>query len=332
VPDTQLPPPRRRPKRAMTMLSVLRDVLEVDPETGKTQLQNPRSVVHGLAIHPAPTKPGLHLLTPAQLAGLCIDEARITGDGAAGYQRALRPRHARTIARRLAEGEPFPPILYAVDEDYPEVAEIIDGQHRAAGGIIAREPVWAVCFEATPAERRKLFAGQAKAAKVDRNTLLLSGDQPWHVYLQRALADSSHPWAPIVSKNGWGHTLAISQAYDLMVRFVTRMQHHGPSISDEVLRERWNELRANLLPELLLAVGTRQANPHAWSSKSLRALVATANRCVNDLDTIQRWRERMPLFDYAGYRSLSSVEMADRMLDHWNRGLKRADQITREAA
>lgn len=311
------------------MLVVCLDVLQTDPATGKVPLRSPKSVTDGLTPRPAPLKPGLHLLTPAQVAGLAINAIRIDHH-VEGYQRELKVAHARKIARKLADGHPMPPILYALDEG-DVTAEIIDGQHRAAAAIIARQPIWGVCFEATPEERAKLFASQGAARKIDNVTLILSGDQPWHRYMQDVLINTEHAWADIASQYGSASTIRIDQAYALMIRFVCGVNH--PGSLDEQLSHRWNHVRANLLPQLLVACGQKRSNPHAWTAIALRSLVATATLVVDDFATVERWKAHMPAFDFAGHRHIRSTrEFSERLVEHWNRGLKRSDQVAREAA
>lgn len=296
---------------------------------GKVNTKAP-SVTAGLEARPAPTKPGLHLLTPAQVAGLRVEPVRV-GREVSGYQRTLIVPHARAIARRLAEGEPMPPILYAVDDERDN-GEIVDGQHRAAAAIIASTPIWAVCFEATPEERRRLFANQGKASKVNQNTLLLAGDQPWHAYLKAAVTDDHHPWYALVTTHGGRDHLSVAQAWRLIRSWVVGITHDG-SVSDEILRERWNAARADVLAELLQAFGTKRSNPHAWSAIGLRAIVSTAVLAIDGPDTLDRWAARMPSFNFADYRWLrSSAQLSDHLLEHWNRGLRTANRVERRAA
>jgi hypothetical protein len=90
----------------------------------------------------------------------------------------------------------------------------------------------------------------------------------------------------------------------------------------------FDEKLGHQLATFVKVFGNSQTNPLAFKGRSLRAIAFAAvwifrrNPAVKDGD-VERWKQRMPQFEFAKYPHLlgKEQEMALMMVEHWNKRL-----------
>jgi hypothetical protein len=290
-------------------------------------------VTDGLRPQRPPTGEGLHVLRPEQLLPLQVHAVAVNGR-VVGYQRELDVAHARKVARQMRDGRPMPPITLALD-GRGHLA-VVDGQHRAAAGVIARVPVEAIVKRMTKEEQAALFFGQRNAKTVDRNVLVLAGHGPFDRYVQEAVSVNAHPWHPIVSANRHSKTkIAPYAMFQLLVRYVGNVEgqaaaHKGP------MDDRWDRGCADELAALVSCFGNKQTNPLAFRPATVQAIGAAAmwvfRRHSRHEDDFERWQKHMPLFPFEQWLHVRTQrQMTNALLDHWNKRLSGSRRVTRPA-
>lgn len=284
-----------------------------------------------------PRKPaiteGLQTLAPEELLTLRINELSVNG-AVRGYQRPYDPRHARKAARALREGKPFPPIIVAVNGRGQ--LEVVEGQHRACAGVIARIPVEAVIKRMDAATRQALFTGQRHAKRVDPNVLTLTDTGPFQRYVQEAVSTAGHPWSDIVSANRTSKTRIGPYAmFQLLVRYVGNVEGTGSGVAGKgVFDDRWDRGLADELAPLIAAFGNKQIHPLAFRPWTLQAIGASAmwvfRRHEPLIEDRERWARHMPTFPFDHYLFIrTQQDMTDRLVDHWNKRLSAGRRVVR---
>jgi hypothetical protein len=322
-----------------TIFDLLQDVRQAGPN-GRVSKDAP-SVVKGMKPKPIDTSvTGLHEFSPEYLLSLQVPTIEYTeGQEIAGFQRFLRVPSARKIARAMIEGKEMPPGLISIDEEGNPL--VTDAQHRIVGAVMARKPLKLVLEHRTREAAQQLFADQKKGLQPDNDTLILSGHGPYNEYIQDAVTNPDHPWFPIAGAGkvgGKGSTDKMSP-YTMKFMLVAYVGNQagtkgGVDAAEEpTIRDRWNKDAADELAELIKAFGTKKERPEAFTSVALRAtaiaatlVIARRNRTRKD---IERWKIHMPKFNYLVHSYLSSTDLTDRMLDHWNKKLKTENRVQR---
>lgn len=309
-----------------TLFEVLKTV-----HTGQSRVTN---AAQGRKPVPFSLREGSTELGPDQLCWARIPIQRIKEGKIDGYQRHLNAYKARQFARHLQDPahanylKTIPAIEVSITNGQ---AFITDGQHRAAGAVIAGKPIRALLTKRTMEEARQLFAGQAKASRVNRNILIFDGDDPIEEYIQDAVTDPKHPWNPIISTSAspntsGGNKISATAAYSMLQTYVMRDSGEGRRTISPETAARFDKATADGLATLLAAFGTRRTNPLAWSSTSLRAIAKAARAVFRDRDPDpkdkDRWTRNMPRFNFASYAYIrSSAELSKKLVEHWNKGL-----------
>lgn len=279
-------------------------------------------------MRPAATE-GLYLLTPENLLTLKVAAIDVNGR-VTGYQRPLKPAHARKIARALIQGKPFPPIILAVDGHGN--LYIVEGQHRAVGAVMARVPIEAVIKRMNKDQQREMFAGQRRAAPVDANVLILAGTGPFERYIQEACSTSNHAWSEIASANLSAKTrITPHMMMGALVRYVANTESHHVS---ERHAERWDRALADELAPMIACFGNKQTNPLAFNQMTFRAIASSAmwvfRRNEHRDDDHGRWLTHMPKFAFDRYLFVRNYgRMTDELLAHWNKRLSSERRVTR---
>lgn len=287
------------------------------------------TVADGLEPKRPPAKEGLHLFTPAELLTLHVPVVEVNSS-VRGYQRPFERPHARKVARAIADGKPMPPIIVAVDGR--GVMSLPEGQHRAVGAVIAREPIEGIVKRMSKEEQRELFAGQRKAKTVDRNVLILAGTGPYERYIQDALVNNRNPWHRIVSANPSSKTRITPYAMlNLLTSFV------GNAIGNrlnQTMEERWDQDLADGLAPLVACFGDKQTNPPAFASAALRGIGQAAmyvfrrNEHGQD-DDYDRWVVHMPKFPWERYMHVrTTADFTFHLVAHWNKRLHASRRVT----
>jgi hypothetical protein len=306
-----------------------------DTENPSKVVPSGRTVVYGLTPTDPPKRVGYHVLTPEELAGLAISQLEVDrGKGKEGYQRGVNTAHARAIARRLKEGYPMPPILYALPEN-GEASEVVDGQHRALGALIARMPIHAVAFDLSQEDRARLFAGQRAAKAVDRRTLILNGSGLADEYIQDALTAVEHPWSELIAEyNGQKDRIPVATAWDLISRYVLGTYSNVNALTPEFIGAAWDAKYADELADLIIPFGSKETNPAAFDVRALRAItyaaIAIIRRRESAASDKRRWVRHMPAFRFQDYPHVrSSAELADHLVAHWNKRMAVDKRVSR---
>lgn len=296
-------------------------------QDGQRATKNAPSIVDGLVAEPVPAVEGVVWLTPAQLLSLEVPVVARDNGGFAGFQREKITAHARKIAEAMREGAPFPPISISLLEDGRLVTN--DGQHRGLGGVIAGVPVRAVIERRTEEEARQLFALQGKGRRVNANTLVLAGRDPFSLYVQEACVDPRHPWAGIVGETSTPTRISAGQMREAIAKYCgARLGTMHEVDPGSFSRELCDELAA-----LFGAFGTKKTNPAAFDVLAVRAITDAAVLIVRrggGRANFDRWMLRMPKFPFMSYRSYrKSREVADLLVAHFNVRLGDARKVSR---
>lgn len=314
-----------------TVFDLTKDIYAVDDgQRGKARIAlmlrqgvTPPYVVDGLKMRRAPAQEGLHTFTPEELLSLYVQQIDVNGR-VVGYQRDLDIRHARRVALALRAGKPMPVIHVALDGKGR--MSIVDGQHRAAGAVIARLPIDGVIRRMNQAEQAELFFGQRSAKTVDPNVLVLAGTDPFSRYVQEALEDSRHAWSRIVSSNRKSKTRITPFAmFQLVLRYVANAETGGARVTSLHV-ERWDRGLADELALLISCFGNKQTHPLAFRPSTIQAIGAAARvvmrREERHPDDHERWQKHMPLFPFDQWLHIRTQRlMTEHLLDHWNKRL-----------
>jgi hypothetical protein len=281
-------------------------------------------VTDGLKMEKFPIKAGYHVATPEQLLTLKVPTQRIEGGEIKGFQRPFNSKRARHIGLAMLEGNLMPTIEIAL---HGNTAWLVEGQHRAGGAVMAREPLPTLSRHMTEDEMRTLFAQQAKASAVNPSVLVLSADDPFSEYIQDAVTDDAHAWAPLVSaQTSPKDKINASQGRGVLAAYVTNTLASG-SHKLELGHAEFSEQRALDLGQMLLSFGGKAENPLPYRSTNLRALTNVAVRVIirhehESRDAIRRWNEHMRKFPFAAHAAVTSTQdMVPVLLGHWNKRL-----------
>lgn len=296
-------------------------------ESGSVNPQNRIPITQGIQVGNAPKSQGIHKLTPNQAASLVIQRLRVRSDDEAvsdadireGYQREVRVKHVRDVARRLLEGYPFPPILYGPNETGE--CEVIDGQHRALACVLSRVPILAACVVLSPEDRAKLFVGQRHAKAVSKDHLVLAGSTPPDLYVLDALTsntivevvdgkevETEHPWAKLVStSSSKGITPALMRAVITAWcagRLSASLAGTGSAndrIQVEYELKTFSDEKADELGRLLLSMlkVPRKEHPHsnAYLAPSIRAIQSLATMVITRRDNDKDRKRSQAVWD-----------------------------------
>lgn len=283
-----------------------------------------------------PKGEGLKTLAPEELLSVLVPVARIRHGKIEGYQRSFNATKARAIGKWIEDnktGKAYLKMLPVIEisvvgtsgDDY--VAFYTDGQHRAAGAVIAGHPIRAVITKRTPDEARRLFTLQGKATRPSRNLLIIDSDGPYEEYIQDAMTSDNHPWSNLItnavsgsSKNRMSATAAFTM---LQIYIRGKISPAGRDVGNVTDQMEFSREDADELAIFMAAFGTRVSNPVAYSSVGLRAIALTARAVFKSRERhdgdFNRWITRMPTFNFANYIYLkSSTELADQMIRFWN--------------
>lgn len=288
-------------------------------------------VTDGLRPRKAPPQEGLHTFTPEELLTLHVQTVTVNGN-VTGYQRDADARHARKVARAMLDGKPMPEIQVAVDGKGR--MSIVDGQHRALAGVIARLPVTGIVKRMDKQTQAELFFGQRSAKTVDPNVLVLAGTSSYARYVQDALEGNRHPWNSIVSANRQSKTRISPYAmFQLIIRYVANTDTGGAKLSPQV-EEKWDRGLADELAPLIACFGNKQTNPLAFRPFAVQAIGATAmwvfRRSPSHPDDCERWQRHMPTFAWDEWLHIRTQRfMVGHLIDHWNKRLSAERRVTR---
>lgn len=290
----------------------------------KRGVVTPRAL-DGLRLRKPPRTEGLHLLTPEELLGVHVDETSLNGT-LSGYQRTLKMADARRIAAWLRDGKPIPIVEIAVDGHGR--CYFVDGQHRAAGAVIARVPIQARIQRLDKAGQAALFYSQRYQRRIDKNVLIAgAGDGLFEKYVQEALTVATHPWAGMVSLNKSSKTRFGPYAmYQLLTRYVGNANLHAATISGN-FDDRWDRGLADELAPLIRCFGNKATNPLAFRPATLQSIGGTAmwvfRRRDPHPDDYGRWLSHMPLFPFEDWLHVRKQgHMVTHLIEHWNKGLR----------
>jgi hypothetical protein len=268
-------------------------------------------------------------LSPEEALTVIIPTVSVNGR-VIGYQREFSRPHARRVANDLKAGKVFPPVNLAQDGNGKVFG--VDGQHRLAAAVIAREPVLAVVRRLTKEQQKQLFGDQRKARSVDRNVLILAGTSPYERYIQDAVATDRHPWGRLASANTSSKTrLTPYQMLHLLTSYVGNSL--GATLNKHVL-ERWDQELADELAPLIACFGNKQDNPAAFRPPVIRGIGDAAMFVFRRNDAVQasdheRWVRHMPGFKFNDYLFIRThQEMTYRLVGHWNKKLFEARKVS----
>lgn len=327
---------------AVTLGDLLRDAplntipasLRGNNKTTRAERAKLPRALDGLKPKPAPAREGLLTMTPENLAALRVDVVEVNGS-ISGYQRDLDIKRARRIADELRAGKPVPPISVALDGR--GVMWDVDGQHRAAGAILARVPIHAAVQKMSKAEAKELFLSQQKATRVSRDVLTLAGTDPLATYIQAAILTNGHPWHGIVSARRDSKTMISPYvAYQLLLRYVYNVEGQGASTryTTKTHYERWDVGLADDLAPLIRCFGNKQTNPLAFKTGTVQAIGGAAmhvfrRNTTHDGDH-ERWVLHMPTFRFENYVHVTGqLAKTDWLLAHWNKRLSGKRRVSR---
>lgn len=299
-----------------------------DVVAARRQGRETAKVLDGIKRRRAPNEEGEHYLSPEQLLNLTVPEVSMNGK-LSGYQRAFDPKQARKAARAMLDGEPAAPIIVAIPG-----LEIVDGQHRAAAGVIARMPVWAIFKRMDKDTRRRLFNSQRYSKRVDGNTFVLGDDGLFAKYIREAIETNENPWSEIVSHNPKSKTRIGPYAmFQLLVRYIGNAEGQGTgSKVKSGLDEAWDRGLADELAPMIACFGDKQSNPLAFKPANLQAIGATAMWVFRRHDALaedhERWLRHMPSFPFDRYPHIRTQrDMTQQLIRHWNKRLSEARQV-----
>jgi hypothetical protein len=274
---------------------------------------------------------GLQKLSPEQLLSIRVPVQKITGGHVTGYQRHLDSYKARRAAERIKNDPEYEKTIGTpeVSIDGNGQAFYTDGQHRAAGAVIARKPLVVRVTKRSETQARQLFADQRYATKPSANVQIFNGTGPFEEYIQDAVTDPQHPWNRLIStaqKGGSPSKMSAAGALSMLKIFVGRSAHFGNTVGGGGVEDRFEEKAADQLAVLVSAFGTRQTNPLAYKASALRAIALTAKAVFRDRephkDDEQRWVTHMTRFPFHAFASITSAsELSLRMKLHWNKSL-----------
>lgn len=287
----------------------------------------------GLAPQALPRREGLRTITPAQLLSVRVPVARIRNGNIEGYQRTFSAKKARAVGRWLMDNkteymQTLPVIEISTLPD--GMAFYTDGQHRAAGAVIANVPIRAVITRRTIEQARRLFTLQGLATRPSRNLLIIDSDGPFEEYIQDALTRDDHKWSHLISASQSGSSstrMSPTAAFGMLQIFVRgRNSPAGRDVGQNIDPSIFDQDAADLLADLMTTFGSKTTNPLAFSAIPLRAIALCARAVFMNrephADDFQRWLRRMPAFQFASYAYLkSSNELANMMIKDWNKGL-----------
>lgn len=306
-----------------TLFEVLTNVHALD------SLKTPATDGHQVV--PFPLREGSMEIGPDQLLWARIPVQKIKDGDIRGYQRHLRPPKARSFARWMLGNPNYMRELPVIEISITDGrAYITDGQHRAAGAVLANKPIKALLTKRTMDEARRLFANQAKGLKPNRNVLILDGDDPIEEYIQDAVTDPAHPWHQLISSaesvGTKSNRISATGAYGMLRTYVTLDSGAGRNETSRAALSRFDKKAADDLAVLLSAFGTRKTNPLAFSGMALRAIAVTARAVFRDREPADgdrdRWIRHMSRFSFAHYAYLkSSTELAEKLIAWWNKKL-----------
>lgn len=291
----------------------------------------PPLVIDGLRIRKPAAQEGLFLLTPEELLTLRIAQVSVNGR-VVGYQRELNVADARKIAPYLAGGGMVPPITLALDGKGQ--MWISDGQHRAAGAVIARVPIWATVQRLDKDEQRQMFLSQRRARRISSDVMTLAGADPLARYVQEAVVSNDHPWSEIVSANRKAKTkISPYAAYQLLIRYVLNVEGQAASYRTN-MDAQWDRGLADGLAPLISCFGNKQTNPLAFRPGTIQAVGAAAmwvfRRHEEHSDDRARWMAHMPAFQFAQYVHVrTQTAQTGLLIDHWNKRLSAARRVER---
>lgn len=289
-----------------------------------------KSATRNFSPQPFPRREGLRKITPEELLSVRVPVVRIIEGRIEGYQRKFTPRKARAIARWLEANRAdylrtMPVIEISVTPDGE--AFYTDGQHRAAGAVMAGLPLRAVITRRSQSEARRLFALQGKATRPSRDLLIIDSEGPFEEYIQDAITSDNHPWSCLITsaQNGSSKTKISPTAAHTMLQIYIRgiNQSAARAVGTVTDPGQFDKKSADLLADLILCFGKKTSNPLAYSAIALRAISLTARAVLMDRvphpEDLERWYRHMPKFEFRDYAYLkSSNELADKMIKHWN--------------
>ena len=294
--------------------------------------KNRPPVTQGIVPEPFPFKQGYFEVTPEQVCSLIVPRIEVDGD-IRGFQREKTNSHARKIARAMLAGDEMPPISCTIFVD--DKGEVLinhvyldDGQHRALGGVIARQPLEVIVKHRTFEKARKLFANQSKAKNLRSDDTLLTGNSPIELYIQDAVTSDDHPWSDLVSAYKSERKMTPTSMAIIVGSFVFNSMNMGVQYLISRPEEDFDVNQADRLASLIRSFGNRTTNPLAFRARSLRAISYAAihifrrNPNTKD-DDVERWKRHMPQFHFDNFPNLLNreQELAVALVDHWNKRL-----------
>lgn len=287
-----------------------------------------KSIVDGLKPVKVNLEEGYHIVEPKHLASFLVPRQEVKEGRIHGFQRPeiTRP-HIRRISESIQEGTPMPAIEVA---QYKNSLWIVDGQHRALGGIDANSAMPVLVRRLDAEQQRQLFASQSRARRVDPSTLVLSADDDYSEYIQDAVTSNSNPWNDIVTYSTSSTTrITPNQMFTAIIGYMASAVRHDRRIVDTVMFER---SKADELAMLYKAFGNKKTNPLAFKPLSLKAITYAAifviRRTGSRPQDIERWINWMPIFQFNEYQGLrSSKELGTAMIRHWNKRLSVENKI-----
>jgi len=319
---------------ARSIHPTLHDILQNVSEGRAAVRRGGKSAVDGLKMKPFPHREGIQVLNPEQLLSIRVPVQHVTGDKIKGYQRHLEPYKARKAAEYIRNNDDYLRTMGVceVSIDGNGNAFFTDGQHRAAGAIIARQPFRVILTKRSEEEARKLFHNQRFATKPSANVLIFDSDGVFEEYIQDAVTDPAHPWNKLITTAQKGTTAnRISAAGALgLLRIFVGKGTYASKVASKTEESRFDKESADQLAALLSAFGTKQTNPLAYRSGALRAIAMTALAVFDrpegypyQREDEKRWNTHMTRFPFWAHVSVtSSTELALRLKVHWNKNLQ----------
>lgn len=291
----------------------------------------PPRVVDGLKTKKPAAAEGLVLLAPEELLSLRVAQVSVNGK-VIGYQRDLNIADARKVAPYLADGGMVPPITLALDGKGQ--MWISDGQHRAAGAVIARTPIWATVQRMDKEQQRQMFLSQRRARRISSDVMTLAGDDPLARYVQEAVVNSANPWNSIVSASRKSRTkVSPYAAYQLLIRYVFNVEGQGASYRVSMDSE-WDRGLADELAPLIACFGNKQTNPLAFRPGNVQAIGAAAMWVFRRHDEHptdrERWVAHMPTFQFSQWLHIrTQTAVTGLLIEHWNKRLSATRRVER---
>lgn len=315
-----------------TVYEIANEILRDGKRAARIADDERARVTDGLTPRRPPTVEGLHVFTPEELLSLIVETVSVNGH-VTGYQRDHDARHSRVVARAMLDGKPMPEIQVAVDGRGNMY--LVDGQHRAVAGVIARLPVRGIVRRLDKGEQAELFYGQRNAKKVDPNTLVLAGTSAYARYVQEAISSNpGHPWGDLVSGARTSKTkISPYAAFQLLIRYVANTETGGARLSPAV-EDAWDRGLADELAPLIGCFGNKQTNPLAFRPATVQAIGATAMWVFRRHDEHpgdrERWIRHMPQFAFEEWLHVRTQRlMVGHLIDHWNKRLSSSRRVSR---